>query len=84
VRLIILAESNGHQAFTQVTVAIQDWNDNPPRFAQSVYQASVSEGQFYSVHVIQVTECVCVCMCVTSQSLYVKAPRTHDQHIIKF
>ncbi|NP_001344094.1 protocadherin-23 [Mus musculus] len=55
VRLIILAESNGHQAFTQVTVAIQDWNDNPPRFAQSVYQASVSEGQFYSVHVIQVS-----------------------------
>ncbi|GAB1287648.1 Dachsous cadherin-related 2 [Apodemus speciosus] len=55
VQLIILAENNGHQAFTKVTVSIQDRNDNPPRFAQSVYQTSVSEGQFYDARVIQVS-----------------------------
>ncbi|XP_029393891.1 protocadherin-23 [Mus pahari] len=55
VQLIILAENNRHKAFTTVAVSIQDRNDNPPRFAQSVYQASVSEGQFYNAHVIQVS-----------------------------
>ncbi|XP_006232597.1 protocadherin-23 isoform X2 [Rattus norvegicus] len=55
VRLIVLADNNGHKAFTKVAVSIRDRNDNPPRFAQTVYQASVSEGQFYSAHVIQVS-----------------------------
>ncbi|XP_060234478.1 protocadherin-23 [Meriones unguiculatus] len=54
VQLTILAESNRHRAFTKVAVSIQDLNDNSPRFTQSVYQASVSEGQFYNTHVIQV------------------------------
>ncbi|XP_051013318.1 protocadherin-23 [Acomys russatus] len=54
VQLIILAESSGHRAFTKASVSIQDLNDNSPRFAQSVYQASMSEGQVYNAHVIQV------------------------------
>ncbi|XP_052585979.1 protocadherin-23 [Peromyscus californicus insignis] len=54
VQLIIFAESSGHRAFTKVAVSIQDTNDNSPRFAQSVYQASVSEGQLYNAHVTQV------------------------------
>ncbi|ERE89900.1 protocadherin-16-like protein [Cricetulus griseus] len=54
VQLIIFAESNGHRAFTKVAVSIQDMNDNSPHFTQSVYRASVSEGQLYNAHVIQV------------------------------
>ncbi|EHH26253.1 hypothetical protein EGK_16172 [Macaca mulatta] len=54
VQLIVLAESSGHRAYCKVAVLIQDENDNSPRFEQSVYQASVSEGEFYNAHVIQV------------------------------
>ncbi|XP_075806754.1 protocadherin-23 [Microtus pennsylvanicus] len=53
-QLIILAESDGHRAFTTVAVSIQDVNDHAPRFTQSVYRASVSEGQLYNARVIQV------------------------------
>lgn len=63
-QLILLAESNGHRAVTTVAVSIQDVNDHAPRFTQSVYRASVSEGQLYNAHVIQVTESVCACVCV--------------------
>lgn len=66
VRLIVLAESRGHRAYSKVTVLIQDVNDNLPCFEQSVYQVSVSEGLSHNAHIIQVTE-VCfvyVCMCV--------------------
>ncbi|XP_054451773.1 protocadherin-23 [Pteronotus mesoamericanus] len=54
IRLIVLAESSGQRAYSKVAVLIQDVNDNSPRFGQSVYQVSVSEGQFYNVHIIQV------------------------------
>lgn len=67
VRLIILAESRGHRAYSKVAVLIQDVNDNVPCFAQSVYKVSVSEGQLHDAHIIQVTEmnfCVCVCVSV--------------------
>ncbi|XP_021103523.1 protocadherin-23 isoform X2 [Heterocephalus glaber] len=55
VELIILAESSEHKAYSRVAVSIQDVNDNAPCFEQSIYQASVSEGQGYNAHVIQVT-----------------------------
>ncbi|XP_030782164.1 protocadherin-23 [Rhinopithecus roxellana] len=54
VQLIVLAESSGHRAYCKVAVLIQDENDNSPCFEQSVYQASVSEGEFYNARVIQV------------------------------
>nr|XP_014593474.2 protocadherin-23 isoform X1 [Equus caballus] len=54
VQLIVLAESRGHRAYSKVAVAIQDVNDNLPRFEQSVYQVSVSEGWFYSARIVQV------------------------------
>uniref|UniRef100_A0A2K5E9T8 Dachsous cadherin-related 2 n=1 Tax=Aotus nancymaae TaxID=37293 RepID=A0A2K5E9T8_AOTNA len=54
VQLIVLAESSGHRAYSKVAVLIQDVNDNSPCFEQSIYQASVSEGQFYNASVIQV------------------------------
>ncbi|KAM4834144.1 protocadherin-23 [Thomomys bottae] len=54
IQLIILAESSGQGAYSKVVVKIQDVNDNFPRFGQKVYQASVSEGQPYNTHVIQV------------------------------
>lgn len=56
VRLIVLAESSGHRAYSKVTVSILDVNDNLPHFEQSIYQVSVSEGHFYNAHVVQVTE----------------------------
>ena len=68
VQLIVLAESRGRKAYSKVAVFIQDLNDHPPHFEQSVYQVSVSEGQFYNHHIVQVIEtcfmCVCVCVCV--------------------
>ncbi|XP_040107285.1 protocadherin-23 [Oryx dammah] len=54
VQLIVLAESRGHRAYSKVAVFIQDLNDHPPHFEQSVYQVSVSEGQFYNHHIVQV------------------------------
>lgn len=63
VRLIVLAESSGHRAYSHIVVLIQDVNDNFPHFGQSIYQVSVPEGQFHNAPVIQVTE-RCLCMCV--------------------
>ncbi|XP_053453810.1 protocadherin-23 [Nycticebus coucang] len=54
VRLTVLAESGRHRAYSKVAVLIEDVNDNQPHFEPSVYQASVSEGQFYKAHVLQV------------------------------
>ncbi|XP_059779938.1 protocadherin-23 [Balaenoptera ricei] len=54
VQLIVLAESRGHRAYSKVAVFIKDVNDHPPCFGQSIYQVSVSEGQFYNDHIIQV------------------------------
>uniref|UniRef100_A0A7N5K652 Dachsous cadherin-related 2 n=1 Tax=Ailuropoda melanoleuca TaxID=9646 RepID=A0A7N5K652_AILME len=54
VRLIVLAESRGHRAYSKVAVLIQDVNDNLPCFEQSVYHVSVSEGQFHNAPIIQV------------------------------
>ncbi|XP_058522724.1 protocadherin-23 [Ochotona princeps] len=54
VQLIIVAESSGQRAYSKVKILIQDVNDNVPYFGQSVYQASVSEGQSRKAHVIQV------------------------------
>ncbi|XP_036097828.1 protocadherin-23 [Molossus molossus] len=54
VQLIVLAESSGHRAYSKVAVLIQDVNDNSPHFGQSVYRASVSEGQFDDARIIQV------------------------------
>uniref|UniRef100_A0A8C6EDG5 Dachsous cadherin-related 2 n=1 Tax=Moschus moschiferus TaxID=68415 RepID=A0A8C6EDG5_MOSMO len=54
VQLIVLAESRGQRAYSKVAVFIQDLNDHPPHFEQSVYQVSVSEGQFYNHHIVQV------------------------------
>ncbi|XP_066216273.1 protocadherin-23 [Saccopteryx leptura] len=53
VQLIVLAESSGHRAYSKVIILIQDANDNLPCFGQSVYQVSVSEGQFHNAHIIQ-------------------------------
>ncbi|XP_053514540.1 protocadherin-23 [Artibeus jamaicensis] len=54
IRLVVLAESNGHRAYSRVAVLIQDVNDNSPHFGQSVYQVLLSEGQFYNAPIIQV------------------------------
>ncbi|KAG8507314.1 Protocadherin-23 [Galemys pyrenaicus] len=54
VQLIVVAERRGHRAYSKVAVSIQDANDNFPGFRQSVYQASVPEGQGCHVHVIQI------------------------------
>uniref|UniRef100_A0A8C5LC81 Dachsous cadherin related 2 n=1 Tax=Jaculus jaculus TaxID=51337 RepID=A0A8C5LC81_JACJA len=54
IQLIVFAESSGHRAYSQVSVSIQDVNDNSPRFDRRSYQASVSEGQLFNAHVIQV------------------------------
>ncbi|XP_049761329.1 protocadherin-23 isoform X1 [Elephas maximus indicus] len=54
VQLIVLAEKGGQRAYSKVAVLIQDVNDNLPCFEKSVYHASVSEGQLYDAHVIQV------------------------------
>ncbi|XP_037353660.2 protocadherin-23 [Talpa occidentalis] len=54
IQLIVLAESRGRRAYSKVAVSIQDVNDNFPGFQQSVYQASVPEGQHYGAHVIQI------------------------------
>ncbi|XP_042637344.1 protocadherin-23 [Orycteropus afer afer] len=54
VQLIVLAERSGHRAYSKVAILIQDVNDNFPCFDQSVYHASLSEGQFYNTYVIQV------------------------------
>nr|XP_030734148.2 protocadherin-23 [Globicephala melas] len=54
VQLIVLAESREHRAYSKVAVFIQDVNDHPPCFGQRIYQVSVSEGQFYDAHIIQV------------------------------
>ena len=84
VQLIVLAESRGHRAYSKVAVFIQDLNDHPPHFDQSVYQVSVSEGQFHNHHIVQVIEtcfmcvcvCVCVCVCMNSyQSVYIQIPK---------
>ena len=62
VQLIVLAESRGHKAYSKVAVFIQDLNDHPPHFEQTVYQASVSEGQFYNHHIVQVVETCFICV----------------------
>nr|XP_019588825.1 PREDICTED: protocadherin-23 [Rhinolophus sinicus] len=54
VQLIILAESNGHRAYSTVAVLILDVNDNLPCFGRSIYQVALAEGQLYNAHVIQV------------------------------
>nr|XP_031320215.1 protocadherin-23 [Camelus dromedarius] len=54
VQLIVVAQSGRHRAYSKVAVFIQDVNDNSPRFEQSVYQVSVSEGQFHHDPIIQV------------------------------
>ncbi|KAI5940868.1 Protocadherin-23 [Manis javanica] len=55
VQLIVLAESMGYRAYSKVAVLIEDVNDNLPRFEQSVYHVSVSEGHFHNAHIIQVS-----------------------------
>ncbi|XP_029412632.1 protocadherin-23 isoform X2 [Nannospalax galili] len=54
VQLIVFAEIGGYRAYSKVEVSIEDVNDNSPRFEQSVYWASVTEGQPCSAHVTQV------------------------------
>ncbi|XP_006884558.1 PREDICTED: protocadherin-23 [Elephantulus edwardii] len=54
IQLIVLAERGGQRAYSKIAVLVQDMNDNPPCFKQSVYYASVPEGHFYNAHVIQV------------------------------
>uniref|UniRef100_A0A8D1G266 Cadherin domain-containing protein n=1 Tax=Sus scrofa TaxID=9823 RepID=A0A8D1G266_PIG len=54
VQLIVFAESRGQRAYSRVAVSIRDVNDNSPRFEQSVYSVTVSEGRFYSDHIVQV------------------------------
>ncbi|KAM9678558.1 LOW QUALITY PROTEIN: protocadherin-23 [Trichechus inunguis] len=54
IQLIVLAEKGGHRAYSKVAVLVQDVNDNLLCFERSVYHASVSEGQFYNAHIIQV------------------------------
>ncbi|KAM9237277.1 LOW QUALITY PROTEIN: protocadherin-23 [Dugong dugon] len=54
IQLIVLAEKGGHRAYIKVAVLVQDVNDNLLCFERSVYHASVSEGQFYNAHIIQV------------------------------
>ena len=82
VQLIVLAESRGHRAYSKVAVFIQDLNDHPPHFEQSVYQVSVSEGQFYNHHIVQVIETCFICVCVCEfLSLYIQIPKDLFQDI---
>ena len=84
VQLIVLAESRGHRAYSKVAVFIQDLNDHPPHFEQSVYQVSVSEGQFYNHHIVQVIETcfICVCVCVNFYHCTSKYLKTFSRTLI--
>ncbi|XP_078397296.1 protocadherin-23 [Cetorhinus maximus] len=52
--LVLLAESNHQTAYSQLTIIIEDVNDNQPRFQQNHYKASIWEGQTRNTYVIQV------------------------------
>lgn len=82
VQLIVLAESRGHRAYSKVAVFVQDLNDHPPHFEQSVYQVSVSEGQFYNHHIVQVTETCVICVCVNFYQCASKYLKTFSRTLI--
>ncbi|KAM6428926.1 protocadherin-23 [Rhynochetos jubatus] len=52
--ILVLAENSLNSAVCEVTVLIQDVNDNVPKFEQSYYTASVWEGQSPETDIIQV------------------------------
>ncbi|XP_030347222.1 protocadherin-23 [Strigops habroptila] len=54
IHLSILAENSLNSALCGVTVLIEDVNDNVPKFEQSYYRASVSEGQSPKTDIIQI------------------------------
>ncbi|OPJ75325.1 protocadherin-23 isoform B [Patagioenas fasciata monilis] len=54
IHLSVLAENSLNSALCEVTVVIQDVNDNVPKFEQSYYKASVWEGQSPKRDIIQV------------------------------
>ncbi|XP_043918358.1 protocadherin-23 [Protopterus annectens] len=54
VQLIVLAESKRWIAYCQVTIAVQDVNDNQPRFEQAEYRTSAWEGQLFNTYIMQV------------------------------
>ncbi|KAK2541656.1 Dchs2 [Columba guinea] len=54
IHLSVLAENSMNSALCEVTVVIQDVNDNVPKFEQSYYKASVWEGQSPKRDIIQV------------------------------
>lgn len=55
IHLSVLAENSMNSALCEVTVVIQDVNDNVPKFEQSYYKASVWEGQSPKRDIIQVS-----------------------------
>ncbi|XP_048389781.2 protocadherin-23 isoform X5 [Stegostoma tigrinum] len=52
--LLLLAESNHQTAYSQLTIIIEDVNDNQPYFQQNYYKTSIWEGQTRSTYVSQV------------------------------
>uniref|UniRef100_K7G291 Cadherin domain-containing protein n=1 Tax=Pelodiscus sinensis TaxID=13735 RepID=K7G291_PELSI len=54
VHLAVLAENGLNSALCEVTVWVQDVNDNAPKFEQSSYKTSVWEGQIYNTYVMQI------------------------------
>lgn len=57
-RLVVVAEAEAEArslyGYCEVTVQLQDTNDNPPRFTQDVYSASVWEGKSKGTLVLRV------------------------------
>ncbi|XP_010897511.2 protocadherin-23 [Esox lucius] len=55
VKLLVLANGGPwHMTYCQVTVTLQDVNDNAPTFDQSYYRTAVWEGQVHNTYVMQV------------------------------
>lgn len=57
-RLVVVAQADGLvplYGYTTVWVNLQDQNDNPPRFTQQLYSASVWEGNNKGTFVMQVS-----------------------------
>ncbi|XP_067888834.1 protocadherin-23 [Heterodontus francisci] len=52
--LVLLAENNHHTAHSQLTIIIEDVNDNQPHFEQNHYKTSIWESQTCNTYVMQV------------------------------
>ncbi|XP_043556127.1 protocadherin-23 isoform X1 [Chiloscyllium plagiosum] len=52
--LVLLAKNNRQTAYSQLTILIEDVNDNQPHFQQNYYKTSIWEGQTRNTYVMQV------------------------------